>query len=71
VGSKARIQRFGYVVMICNVLGCNTESNVKLMYHHFHSDSKKPFCKEIMRVCENHAREITAEDTSIRIQALS
>jgi hypothetical protein len=48
-------------------MGCNAEGFVKLMY----SDFKKPFCKEIMRVCENHARRITADDTNIRVQALS
>jgi hypothetical protein len=57
--------------MICNILGCNAEGFVKLMYYYFYSNSKKPFCKEIMRVCENHARKITAEDTNIRVQALS
>jgi hypothetical protein len=57
--------------MICNILGCNTEGYVKMMYHYFHSDSKKPFCKEIMRVCENHAREIMVDDTNIKVQALS
>jgi len=56
--------------MMCNILGCNAEGYIKLMYYYFHSNSK-PFCKEIMRVCENHARNITSEDTTIQIQTLS
>jgi len=57
--------------MICNILGCNAEAYVKLMFYYFQENSTKPFCKEIMRVCEIHARKITAEDTNIKVQALS
>jgi len=56
--------------MLCNILGCNTESNFKLLYYHY-LNSKKPFAKEIMRVCENHARLITNEDSSIKVIPLS
>jgi len=57
--------------MICNILGCNAEGYVKLMYYYFDSNSKKPFCKDVVRVCENHAKKITSDDTVIRIQALA
>ena len=57
--------------MICNIMECNAEGFVKLMFYYFQSNSKRPFCKEIMRVCEIHARKITSEDTDIRVQALS
>jgi len=71
VGYKKRVKWVGHVVMICNILGCNAEGFVKLMYYYFHSNSQKPFCKEIMQVCENHAKKITSEDTNIRVQALA
>jgi len=41
------------------------------MFYYFQEDMKKSFCKEIMRVCEVHARQITVEDTNIRVQALA
>jgi len=34
-------------------------------------NSRKPFAKEIMRVCENHARLIADDDANIRVTALS
>tara|TARA_B100001939_G_C16854030_1_gene578775 strand:+ start:593 stop:763 length:171 start_codon:yes stop_codon:yes gene_type:complete len=55
--------------MICNILGCNTESNFRVLYSHYNK-SKIPFAKEIMRVCENHAKMIANEDAEIRIQVL-
>jgi hypothetical protein len=45
--------------MICNIIGCNAEGYVKLVFYYFQGDMKKPFCKKIMRVCEVHARQIT------------
>lgn len=57
--------------MICNILGCNAEGYVKLMYYYFRDVERKPFCKEIMRVCEIHARKITSHDTNVKIQALA
>ncbi|MDH3203882.1 MAG: hypothetical protein OEL81_04290 [Nitrosopumilus sp.] len=57
--------------MICNIIGCNAEGYVKLMFYYFKGKSRKPMCKEIMRVCEIHARKIIAEDTNIKIQPLS
>jgi hypothetical protein len=57
--------------MICNIIGCNAEGYVKMMFYYFQGDMRTPFCKEIMRVCEIHARQITAEDTNIRVQALA
>jgi len=56
--------------MICNILGCNTESYFKILYLHY-NNSRKPFAKEIMRVCENHARLIGEEDSMIEAQVLS
>ena len=55
--------------MICNILGCNTESHFKILYSHY-NNSSKPFAKEIMRVCENHAKEIGQEDSTIQAQVL-
>ena len=55
--------------MICNILGCNTESNFRVLYSHYNK-SKIPFAKEIMRVCENHAKMIADKDAEIRIQVL-
>jgi len=55
--------------MICNILGCTTESNFRVLYSHYHK-SKTPFAKEIMRVCENHAKMIADEDAEIKIQVL-
>ena len=37
----------------------------------FVKKKRKPFAKEIMRVCENHARLITDDDSSIKVIALS
>jgi len=56
--------------MLCNILGCNTEGNFKLLYSHY-DDTKKPFAKEILRVCENHAILISNDDSAIRITVLS
>ena len=50
--------------MICNILGCNTESYFRVLYSHYNK-SKTPFAKEIMRVCENHAKMIADDDTEI------
>ena len=55
--------------MICNILGCNTESYFKILYSHY-NNSKKPFAKEIMRVCENHAKMIADDDSRIQTQVL-
>jgi hypothetical protein len=51
-------------------LGCGTESYFKILYSHYRN-SKKPFAKEIMRVCENHAKMIADEDTRIQIKVLN
>ena len=51
-------------------MGCNTEGNFKLLYSHY-DDTKKPFAKEILRVCENHAILISNDDSAIRITVLS
>jgi hypothetical protein len=56
--------------MICNILGCDTESYFKILYSHY-NNSKKPFAKEIMRVCENHAKMIAEEDSTIHVQVLN
>jgi len=56
--------------MICNILGCNTESYFRILYSHY-NNSSKPFAKEIMRVCENHARLIGEEDSMVQAQVLS
>ncbi|MBS1268500.1 MAG: hypothetical protein MAG458_01229 [Nitrosopumilus sp.] len=56
--------------MLCNILGCNTESNFKLLYCHY-NNSKKPFAKGIMRVCENHAILISNDDSALMVTVLS
>ena len=56
--------------MICNILGCSTEAYFKILYLHY-NNSKKPFAKEIMRVCENHAKMIANEDTRIQVKVLN
>ena len=56
--------------MICNILGCNVESHFKILYSHY-NNSSKPFAKEIMRVCENHAKMIAEEDSTIHVQVLN
>ena len=56
--------------MICNILGCSTESYFKILYSHY-NNSKKPFAREIMRVCENHAKMIAEEDSTIHVQVLN
>jgi len=56
--------------MICNILGCNTESYFRILYSHY-NNSRKPFAKEIMRVCENHAKMIGGEDSMIQAKVLS
>ena len=55
--------------MICNILGCSTEAYFKILYLHY-NNSKKPFAREIMRVCENHAKEIGQEDSTMQSQVL-
>jgi len=57
--------------MICNIIGCNVEGYIKIMFYYFKGKSKQPMFKEIMRVCEIHARKIVSEDTNIKIQPLS
>jgi len=56
--------------MICNIIGCNTESYFKILYSHY-NNSTKPFAKEIMCVCENHAKMIGGGDSRIQVQVLS
>ena len=55
--------------MICNILGCSTEAYFKILYLHY-NNSKKPFAREIMIVCENHAKMIAGEDSTIQTQVL-
>jgi len=57
-------------MVLCNILGCNTEANFKVMFHHFDRFHKKPFCKEIMRVCEEHAVHLSDEDMVTKIQVM-
>ena len=52
-------------------MGCNAEAYVKLMFYYFKGESKRPMCKEIMRVCEVHGRQISAEYTNVKIQVLA
>jgi hypothetical protein len=56
--------------MLCNILGCNTESNFRIMYYHF-NNSSKPFAKEMMRVCEIHAKLISDKNSYIKSVVLS
>ena len=57
--------------MICNMLGCNTEAYAKVMFYYFEEGMRKPFCKEIMRFCINHAKQISEDDVRIRLQVLN
>jgi len=57
--------------LICNIIGCNAEGYVKMMFYYFHGKQRQPMFKEIMRVCEIHAKKMAAEDTNIRIQPLA
>jgi len=57
--------------MICNMLGCNSEAYANVMFYHFELGSSKAYCRQIMRFCINHAKEISRDDSSIRIQVLS
>ena len=56
--------------MICNVLRCNTEAYAKVMFYHFEEGSSKAYCQQIMRFCINHAKQISQEDSTIRVQVL-
>jgi len=52
------------------MLGCNSEAFTQVMFYHFEEGMSKPFCKQIMRFCTNHAMEISRDDCNIRIQVL-
>ncbi|WP_067959823.1 hypothetical protein [Nitrosopumilus sp. Nsub] len=47
-------------------MGCNTESNFKLLYYHY-LNSRKPFAKETIQVYENHTRLISDTGVSIKV----
>ncbi len=56
--------------MLCNMLGCNTEDYAKVLFYYFDKGMKKPFCKETMRFCWNHVKQIASEDVDVRIKVL-
>jgi hypothetical protein len=52
------------------MLGCNTEAYAQVMFYHFEMGSSKPYCKQIMRFCIIHAKQISDDDSVIRVQVL-
>jgi len=53
------------------MLSCNSEAFTQVMFYHFEDGVRTPFCKEIMRFCINHAKEISRDDCHVRIQVLN
>ena len=52
--------------MIGNVLYCNVEDYFEVIRHYRHTGKRSsPFCKDVMRYCENHARMIVDNDTDV------
>ncbi len=59
-------------MVLCYIDKCNTEAYLKLMMYYFASKySKKPYCKAIIRACENHTRRLADKNTVVRIQVLA
>ena len=52
------------------MLGCDTEAYAKVMFYHFEEGSSKPYRQQIMRFCINHAKQISQDDSVIRVQVL-
>ena len=66
-----RLESAVYDLMICNMLGCDTETLTQVMFWHFEDGDRKPTCKQIMRFCINHSKRISQNDHYIRTQLLN
>ena len=53
--------------LICNMLGCNSEAFAQVMHYYF-EEGKHPFAKCIMRFCNTHAKMISEDDCTTRVQ---
>jgi len=63
-------------MVLCYIAKCNAEAYIKLMMYYYSSKyAKKPFCRAIIRACENHARGhargLSDENLVMKIQILS
>ena len=59
-------------MVLCYIAKCNAEAYIKLMMYYYSSKYvKKPFCRAIIRACENHARGLSDENLVMKIQILS
>jgi len=56
--------------MTCSITGCNAKGDINLIFYCFYRKDRKPYDKEIIKMCESHAIKITSDDTNIRIQAM-
>ena len=57
------------MILICDIMGCKEKGSINLMMNCFERNGSKPFWKKIMRVCESHSKQITANNTLVKIQA--
>ena len=58
--------------MICPVPFCNAEGNILICMYYFDSKySKKPLYRIFIRLCEKHARQISDDETVVKIQILN
>ncbi|AJW71220.1 hypothetical protein NADRNF5_1539 [Nitrosopumilus adriaticus] len=57
--------------MICNMLGCDSEAFTQVMHYYFEEGIRRPFAKCIMRFCTLHAKLLTQDDVTTRIQVLN
>jgi len=56
-------------MVLCIVPFCNSEAYLVIMLYYFPSKfAKKPSCKTVFRMCENHARKISGKETVVKIQ---
>ena len=58
-------------MVLCVVQGCDADAYFKIMFYHFDRIHKKPFCREIIMTCENHAKLLGDKNTITVIQVLS
>jgi hypothetical protein len=64
------LNHFRERLVLCNVPNCNTEAWMKIIEWYFSADSKKPLCKAIFLVCENHAKILSDDGIVSKIQVL-
>jgi len=57
--------------LICNMLGCNSEAFAQVMHYYFEEGVRRPFAKCIMRFCSIHAKMLTEDDCTTRVQVLN